>query len=247
MRVVQITDTHLSPEHHDARVAFAKAREHLSANPPDLIVNTGDIVLEDPDSVVDRDFARRLHDQLPAPYVVLPGNHDVGESGWTPWDGPPVTPARLEAFRNTWTADRFCIELGRWRLIGLNVLIMASPLHDYEAEQDSWLDRQLTGAENIALFVHKPIVMAGDDEPGLSIESPARERLLDRIAAAPVRLVASGHLHQYRARDVDTRLNVWAPSTVYLNAADDDTPAVKGYVDYRLADDGTVEHAVVTW
>ncbi len=246
MRVVQITDTHLSPEHHDARAAFAKAVEHLAADPPDLIVNTGDIVFEDPDSVVDRDFARRLHEQLPAPFVVLPGNHDVGESGWTPWNGPPVTLERLEAFRTTWTADRFCIELGPWRLIGLNVLVMASPLHDYEAEQDAWLDRQLTGAENIALFVHKPIVMEGDDEPGLSIEPPARERLLDRIATAPVRLVASGHLHQYRALDVDTRLNVWAPSTVFMNT-DGDTPAVKGYVDYRLGDDGSLKHTVVTW
>jgi 3',5'-cyclic AMP phosphodiesterase CpdA len=246
VRIVQITDTHLSPEHHDGTIAFAKAMEHLSADPPDLIINTGDIVFEDPDSVVDRDFARRLHDQLPAPYVVLPGNHDVGESGWTPWDGPPVTPVRLEAFRTTWTADRFCIELGRWRLIGLNVLVMASPLHDYEAEQDAWLARQLTGAENIALFVHKPIVMRGEDEPGLSIEPPARERLLDRIAAAPVRLVASGHLHQYRTFDVDTRLIVWAPSTVFVNT-DDDTPPVKGYVDYRLADDGSLEHTVITW
>jgi hypothetical protein len=88
--------------------------------------------------------------------------------------------------------------------------------------------------------------MPGDDEPGLSIEPPARERLLERIAAAPVRLVASGHLHQYRTFDVDTRLNVWAPSTVFMNT-DDDTPAVKGYVDYRLDDDGSLEHAVVTW
>ena len=248
MRIVQITDTHLSPEHHEARVAFARVVEHVSTDPPDLIVHTGDIVFEDPDSVIDRDFARRLHDDLPAPFVVLPGNHDVGESGWTPWDGPPVTPARLEAFRTTWAGDRFCIELGPWRLIGLNVLVMASPLHDYEEEQDAWLDKQLTGAENVALFVHKPIVMAGDDEPGLSIEPPARERLLDRVAAAPVRLVASGHLHQYRALQVDTRLTVWAPSTVFLSTADDDgTPPVKGYVDYRLRDDGGVEHKVVTW
>ena len=246
MRIVQITDTHLSPDHHEARVAFDQAVEHLSADPPDLIVNSGDIVSEDPDSVEDRAFARHLHDELPAPFVVLPGNHDVGESGWTPWDGPPVTPARLDAFRDTWTADRFCIELGRWRLIGLNVLVMASPLRDYEEEQDAWLDKQLTGAEHIALFVHKPIVMPGREDPGLSIDPPARERLLDRVEAAPVRLVASGHLHQYRAVQADTRLTVWAPSTVFVNT-DDDTPPVKGYVDYRLHDDGSVEHTVVTW
>jgi 3',5'-cyclic AMP phosphodiesterase CpdA len=249
LRIVQITDTHLSPDHHEARAAFATVVERLSSDPPDLIVNSGDIVFEDPDSVVDRTFARLLHDDLPAPFVVLPGNHDVGESGWTPWDGPPVTPARVDAFRSSWTADRFCIDLVRWRLIGLNVLVMASPLHDYEEEQEAWLDKQLTGAEHIALFIHKPIVMPGrDEEPGLTIEPPARERLLHRLAAAPVRLVASGHLHQYRAIQVDGRLTVWAPSTVFLNSIDDDDPSpVKGYVDYLLRDDGRVEHSVVTW
>lgn len=248
VRVAQITDTHLSTDHHAATAAFANAVERLSADPPDLIVNTGDIVWEDPDSVLDRAYAHRLHDDLPSPLVALPGNHDVEESGWTPWDGPIVSPGRLDAFRATWGADRFVVDIGRWRLIGLNVLVMASPLREREGEQEAWLDQQLTGAEHIAVFVHKPIVMTGDEEAGLSIEPPARHRLLDRLVAAPVRLVASGHLHRYRANHTNGWLNVWAPSTVFVSSSEDDgTSRVTGYVDYCLLEDGGVEQTLVTW
>jgi len=241
---VQITDTHLSPGHTVATHRLDAVIREVNLDPPDLVVNTGDIVWEDPDDVIDRAFARRHHERFNAPVLAIPGNHDTGESGWTPWNGPVIDAARRDAFSATWDGDRFCVDRRSWRLIGLNAQLIAGPLPDAEAEQDSWLDRALGGATHIALFLHKPIQLTGDEDPGWSIEAPGRQRLLDRLAGGPVRLVACGHLHRHRVRFDPHHgwLDVWAPSTVFVSESEPDgSHRITGYLEYELADDGGVD------
>jgi hypothetical protein len=71
-----------------------------------------------------------------------------------------------------------------------------------------------------------------------------RRRLLTQsLGAADVRLVASGHLHRYRAT---TPMHVFAPSAGFLGTAKDDgSRQVVGYVSYELHDDGSFDHRVV--
>ena len=244
LRIVQITDTHLSPRHQNATDRFDAIVREVNLDPPDLVVNTGDIVLEDPDDVVDRDFARSLHRGFTAPVVAIPGNHDIGESGWTPWNGPLITEARRQAFAAIWGGDRFVFDHDGWRLIGVNAQLISGPLAEAEAEHDEWLTRALRGADHVALFVHKPVRLHTHDEPGLSLESPGRERLLASLTAAPVRLVASGHLHRYRVA-FDHHygwLEVWGPSSVYANdIGPDGSQPISGYLEYVLEPDGRVE------
>ena len=90
---MQISDTHFSADR-GVPPQWPAVLDWLAAEPPDLLVHTGDIVYEDPDDDVDRAFAKSLLDQAPVPYVVIPGNHDIGFFG-----DEADLPRRLDAFR----------------------------------------------------------------------------------------------------------------------------------------------------
>ena len=77
-RIVQLSDTHLSARQ-GVPAQWPSTLAWLRADPPALVVHSGDIVLEDPDDAADRDFARRLLAAIPSDVVVIPGNHDVGD------------------------------------------------------------------------------------------------------------------------------------------------------------------------
>ena len=110
MRIVQISDTHLS---HRGGVTTANLRQiaawvNVSLR-PDLIINTGDIVAASPDLPLDRAWARAVHDGFDAPVRYLPGNHDVGEPGPAPWKGLSVTAERVAAHRAVFGPDHFAM------------------------------------------------------------------------------------------------------------------------------------------
>ena len=89
-RVVQITDTHFSAASRRP-AAVAGVLDWLAADPPDLLVHTGDIVFEDPDDDDDRAFAKALLDQVARPLRRHPGQprHRLLRRG-----GRPAAPAR---------------------------------------------------------------------------------------------------------------------------------------------------------
>ena len=134
VRLVQVSDTHLSP---GADVFVPNARrlwEALHEDPPDLIVNTGDISLDGADNPGDLAFAARLHGDLPAEALLLPGNHDVGD--YAVLGGrQPVTEERLARWRAAVGADRFVRDIPGWRLVGVNSQILDSGL---DAEGEQW-------------------------------------------------------------------------------------------------------------
>lgn len=237
-RVVQISDTHLSATTRWAEPNFEAVLAWLHADPPDLIIHTGDVVLDDPDDTADHAHARTLLDRLPEPWVVIPGNHDIGEIG-----GDPVTEARLAAWGDTWGADRFRVDMGRWRLIGFNLFLLDSGW-PAEAEQAEWLHRQLPGAQHIALFLHKPLHLvdpALEDAPWWTLTLPQRHALGALLGDAPVRVVASGHLHRFRTSALPGGATaLWAPATSFLGRDHGDGSLRRvGVVEHTYDDDGT--------
>jgi hypothetical protein len=60
-----------------------------------------------------------------------------------------------------------------------------------------------------------------------------------------VRFVASGHLHQYRARCFDDALHVWAPSAAFANPHDMGGDRRVGYALLDLEEDGEVSASFV--
>jgi len=65
MRVVQLSDSHLSVSR-GVPPTVQSLLDWIAADPPDLVVHTGDIVWFDPDDTLDRTIARRVLSTLPA-------------------------------------------------------------------------------------------------------------------------------------------------------------------------------------
>lgn len=238
-RVVQLSDTHLAAAD-GVPPPVGRLLDWVAADPPDLVVVSGDMVYIDPDHAADRAFARSVIDSLPCPWVAIPGNHDIGFFDVADRLGP-----RLAAFTDAWGDDRFALDAAGWRLVGVNAYTIG------DESADAWTTAALDGAAPVGLFIHQPV----DAEPSDGWEMPAvvRERLATLIAGAPVRLVASGHRHCAVVRErpgagpAGDAVHVWAPSanltgeTPYHGG--DPTP---GAVEYRFSTDGTFTHRFVS-
>ena len=64
---------------------------------------------------------RRCSTRSPVPYVVIPGNHDIGFFG-----EEADLPRRLAAFRAAWGDDRFVRDLAGWRLVGADAYLLGT-------------------------------------------------------------------------------------------------------------------------
>ena len=253
MRIVQLSDTHISHLGGVPADNVSVLAGHLNNEiRPDLVIHTGDVVIANPDSARDRDAARRLLAQIGAPLLVLPGNHDVGESAVAPWKDLPVTGERIAAFSSAWGADRFFLagdataRCGDWVFIGLNSERFGSGLPQ-EREQWDWLAEAAERArgKSVMLFLHKPLWWPGGSTSGYTIPAADRQRLLALFAGARLRVVANGHVHRYRHAVEDEILTVAAPSATFAMPADPGRgleASTPGIVEYVIdGDDVTAE------
>jgi 3',5'-cyclic AMP phosphodiesterase CpdA len=253
MRIVQLSDTHISHLGGVPAANMSLLAAHINDEiRPDLVVHTGDVVIADPDSGPDRDAARALLARIEAPLVVLPGNHDVGESADSPWMEIAVTSDRIAAFSSAWGQDRFFLSGSAdnrsddWVFIGLNSERLGSGLPQ-EGEQWEWLAGAAERArgKSVLLFLHKPLWFAGGSQSGVTVPAADRQRLLALFADARLRVVANGHLHRYRRAFEGEILTVWAPSMTFALPADAEhglKPSAPGIVEYLIeGDDVRVE------
>lgn len=219
MKVLQISDTHLGARVAGFNANFDRIADWVRAEAPDLVIHTGDITRDAPGAPEELAFAKARLDQLGAPWLAIPGNHDIGDN---PSDGympkKPVDGALLQAYRDVFGPDRWVETRGGWRLIGVNSLLMGSGL-DEEAAQWDWLEAALTGDAPTALFLHKPIVLTEEatpeDPPYRYLPREPRARMIDLIAKGGVKMVGCGHVHQTRDHMLGGARCVWAPATAF--------------------------------
>lgn len=224
-RLTQISDTHLARRFPRLTENFHRVSAHIEASRPDLVVNTGDLAFDAPNGRSDLEFAKSQHDALPVPCRYLPGNHDVGDNPTAVGDPPKdrVSDDYRRDYLAHFTEDRWQFEAAGWCFIGLNSLVMNSGLAA-EQEQFDWLAAELSRASGrpVALFLHKPLFRHHPDDPETVetairyVPQPARRRLIEMMAGADVRLVASGHVHQRRDFTYGRTRHVWSPSTAFV-------------------------------
>jgi 3',5'-cyclic AMP phosphodiesterase CpdA len=224
-RLTQISDTHLTRNFAVLTDNFHRVGEHIDANRPDLVINTGDVSWDGPSSRADMEFALALHAALPVDCRYLPGNHDIGDNPTAVSSAPscPATEERREAFVSVFGEDRWQFEAAGWRFIGLNSLIMNTGILS-ELEQEEWLTLQLAGANRkpVALFLHKPLFLNTPEDPEevataiRFVPQPVRARLAALLGKSNVRLVASGHVHQRRDFTYAHARHIWAPSAGFI-------------------------------
>lgn len=254
-RIAQISDTHLSREKPFFSGSFARVVAHLSADPPDLVINSGDMALDGPSRESDLAEARGLHDAIGLPCRFIAGNHDCGESQDAPAHPAllPITHERRERYLKHFGDDFWLLDVPGWRVIGMNAQLLGSDLIDAGAQMD-FLRDAADGSDDrrIALFVHKPLFLASAEEEivgGRFINPEPRRQLLQVFKMKAPALVCSGHVHQYLSSRAAGVHHVWAPSTAFiLPDARQPTYGLKqvGYVEHRLEADGAHDSEFVT-
>lgn len=202
-RLAHITDLHFGAD--DPTVVAALVAE-LNDDPPDLVAISGDLT----QGAHLREFraARAFADSLRAPWLAVPGNHDI-----SPYN-------LLERFTDPYRRWRNIISpqtSPRWRngqvaVFGLN---SARRLGFHWDWSRGWVTRrrltELTADLDAApadlvrvVVMHHPL-LAPEGEPATAVAGGARRALLT-MAQHGVSLVLAGHLHRGYIRTTRTQL-----------------------------------------
>jgi 3',5'-cyclic AMP phosphodiesterase CpdA len=224
MRIIQISDTHLSPGKPHFADNWPPLANWIAAQRPDLVIHTGDVTVDGAGVEDDLAYSARLLNGLGVRWRAVPGNHDVGDARHA---RQPVNGDRLIRWRRHFGPDRWFedIDAGAlgWRLIGLDAMLLDSDEPE-EAEQDVWLDRVMeeTGCRRIAWFLHRPLFLDNPEEGDSgywTVKPQPRARLMALARRYRVALVASGHLHKARDFEHEGVRYIWSPASSFLVGA----------------------------
>lgn len=223
MRIAVVTDSHLAPEAPAFNDNWCAVREFVRSERADLTIHLGDITVDGTHQPAHFQHARHMSADWPTDIRFLPGNHDIGDNppGPNVAASDPLQLPRLHDYRAAFGRDYWSMAADGWRLIGLDAQLLGSETAE-EAEQWAWLAAEVADippATPTLLFIHKPLFQEspGDAKPHQRyVPAGPRARLRELLAGVDVRLVVSGHTHQYRDRVVDGTRHVWLPSTAFF-------------------------------
>jgi predicted phosphodiesterase len=216
-RVLQISDTHLSPTKRHFERNWQPLKAWIAAQRPDLIIHTGDVTVDGADQDGDMLHCAELMRDLGVPVLSIPGNHDVGEAHHP---HQPVNPERIARWRRHFGDDFWSRDIEGWRLLGLDSMLFGSGGPE-EAHQLDWLEGQLAeaGGRRLAWFLHRPLFIETPDEGDKgywSVSPEPRARLMELVRRHQVAIVASGHLHRAHDSQLDGTRYIWGPSSGFV-------------------------------
>jgi 3',5'-cyclic AMP phosphodiesterase CpdA len=242
LRIIHVSDSHLSPTHRYFDVNWDAFRDDMRANPPDLLVHGGDLAFNAPVAEADLAHAAGQVAALGLDWLAIPGNHDIGEAPAYSRLKQPLTAERIAAWRRHVGPQWWLRDAGDWRLIGLDTALMGSDLPE-EAEQRDFLEQALAtrGGRPVMVFIHMPPFDRDPADPKWStsvIPFPARGAFLDACASGGVKVINCGHLHIYRRLRHRGMEIVWAPATAMVDVRRGQTQRRRfprpGYVEWTL-------------
>ncbi|MFL5268408.1 MAG: metallophosphoesterase family protein [Stellaceae bacterium] len=112
MRIVQISDTHLSRDKPHFVANWAPLAAWIGNQLPDLVIHTGDVTADGAGAEADLSFSAHLMDELGIRWRAVPGNHDVDDARHA---HQPVNAERLSAWQRHFSPDRWVEGSGRRR------------------------------------------------------------------------------------------------------------------------------------
>ncbi|MET4213856.1 metallophosphoesterase [Bradyrhizobium sp. LA2.1] len=215
-----VSDPHLSEERPFFQFNWEVLLDELSRQQPDLVLVGGDLALDGANNPSDLRFARRQLDRLPCPWLAVPGNHDIGDIAKSASAEAAVTEERRNRYLETIGRDFWSFDIGDWRIIGLNSMILTSGLAA-EAEQERFLEDSITqaGSRRVVILSHMAVcdtALSEFDVTGWFMPAESRAMLSPHLVAGRIQLLLSGDMHQSRDRLIDGIRHVWAPSTAFV-------------------------------
>jgi 3',5'-cyclic AMP phosphodiesterase CpdA len=145
MRIIQISDTHLSPGKTHFADNWAPLALWIAEQCPDLVIHTGDVTVDGADVEEDLRSTAELMRGLGVRLRAVPGNHDVGDPGHK---HQPVNEARLQRWRSHFGPDRWVEDIEDRRLIGFDAMLLGSGERE-EALQARWLEAAMNDAGSV--------------------------------------------------------------------------------------------------
>jgi 3',5'-cyclic AMP phosphodiesterase CpdA len=274
LRIAHLTDIHIYPEPRAIQGLTACLRHvHALADPPDVIFNGGDAIMDALEIDEERTRAQwdvwqqilRAECRLPIEHCL--GNHDVW--GWH--RAHSGTTGREPRHGKKWALEVFGLaapyrsfDQAGWHFIVLDSTYPHG--HDYlarlDAEQFAWLEADLNAVPRqtpVLVLSHIPILSAcvffdGDNEtpshwvvPGAWVHLDAR-RLKDLFLQHPnVKLCLSGHVHLHERVDYNgvTYLCNGAVCGDWWRGPYQECAPGYGLID--LYADGSFAHQYLTW
>lgn len=244
-RVLHTSDSHLSASLPNRVTAWTNFVRFTEWSRPDLVVHTGDVINNIPDSEEDFEFASFQVRRLTVPWRIVPGNHDIGDIPPDPFHGL-TTAERLDRWARHFGEDRWAQVVEGWLLVGINSQLLESPFPELEQAQWDWLDEIVEQHSTlpIALFLHKPPCLFSLDDDlrvNKAIGPAARARLLEMARSGRLKMIGCGHLHEFMTLESFGVLIVAAPG---LAMAPDTGPTrglgarCDGAVEYLFSENG---------
>lgn len=194
LRIAHLTDPQLGfgpGGFDDDLLAFEAEVKRVNELSPDVVVVAGDMVNR-PDSVSIAAFLQ-VASRLQAPVVYTPGNHDIFE---------PCTAEGLATYRNAFGPDFGVTDLGEYRLLSFNSLLLrGGPAQEMEAARE-WLIKRFAEARadgaKLILLSHVPPFAQDIDEDDAYFNMPKamRRPLLETATDAGTVLWLCGHTHR---------------------------------------------------
>jgi 3',5'-cyclic AMP phosphodiesterase CpdA len=222
IRIIQISDTHLSRRRPFFQHNWELLVELLAKERYDLLVCTGDMSVDGADLEEEVEFAARQFERVKGPALFVPGNHDIGNSNPDVRGGESViNAARHAAYVRHFGTDFWTRDMGtHWRLLGLNSMLFGSGLPAEIEQEKLIIDAVGTGSgRRFLVFQHKPLYLksATEDKPvQRSLYPEHRRRLRELLAPAGRSIVCSGHIHDYKTARWGRLQQIWAPSTAFV-------------------------------
>ncbi|MBW7864358.1 MAG: twin-arginine translocation signal domain-containing protein [Candidatus Hydrogenedens sp.] len=216
-----INDTHVTNAASTGLLDLAV--EQLNADSRvELVVVAGD--LASLGSEGELALAKKSLDRLKAPFLAVPGNHDVAPKGENP----------LSAYAALFGEPHWVREAGGWTLVGLNSCEGTKSDVTVSAGELDWLRGTLSttdAARPVAFFCHHPL---NPNTKAYRIKNA--EEILGTFADRKLRVAAAGHWH---GNQVEERDGVLFATTACCAATRDnfDGTAEKGYRLFHLGED----------
>lgn len=207
-RIAFISDTHVNLRTNESGVAYNRRTDEAfaaaNAEKVDLVLIAGD--LTDGGEPKQMELFKQKVNQLKAPVLFVPGNHDVGVLG-DEKTKTSITPERVELFAKKLGPNWFAREVAGVRVVGLNSCLFGTGFKE-EAEQWKFLEKELAGPhrEPTLVLEHYPAFLKTADEPGQgtwNVPPEPRQRLIQLLKRGGVRTLLSGHLHRPIANRLD--------------------------------------------
>jgi Icc protein len=239
-RIAQISDSHLSPTRPYFNANFALVQQSVREARPDLLLATGDLSLDGADSDEDLAYGVAAHAEIGAEWHCIPGNHDVGDEAVL-GGRQPVNAERIARWNRIAGPSAWVQDIPGWRLIGFDTQSLSLGTQWDIIEQGI----RDAGTRRIAMIQHKPMAAQRLTDTVVDywpVLPDYRAHLLGLFRGALPALVLSGHVHQWRDRQVDGIRQIWCPSTGFVvGDGFQETMGNKlvGWVEHAFHADGT--------